>query len=88
MKQTIEMRVLSIKEEEANKWLSDLLEWIKKNHPHLEHRWWEGSYPEELTPDQVSWLHERADERRKVWHDHAISSQTSSSRYLTTTFKK
>jgi hypothetical protein len=29
-----------------------------------------GSYPGELTKDQVSYLHEVADERRRVWKEH------------------
>jgi hypothetical protein len=33
----------------------------------------QGSYPEEITPEQSAWLHERAAEHRKRWKKHADS---------------
>ena len=33
----------------------------------------QGSYPEEITPEQSTWLHERAAEHRKRWKKHADS---------------
>jgi hypothetical protein len=31
----------------------------------------QGSYPGELTADQKAYLHEKADERRRQWREHA-----------------
>jgi Spy/CpxP family protein refolding chaperone len=33
----------------------------------------QGSYPEEITPEQSAWLQERATERRRRWKEHADS---------------
>ena len=33
----------------------------------------QGSYPEEITPEQSAWLHQRAAEHRKRWKKHADS---------------
>ena len=33
----------------------------------------QGSYPEEITPEQSAWLRERAAEHRKRWKKHADS---------------
>ena len=33
----------------------------------------QGSYPEEITPEQSAWLRERATEHRKRWKKHADS---------------
>lgn len=34
-------RIERMTEAEADKWYKDLMLWIKKNHTHLDKRWWE-----------------------------------------------